>query len=74
MERGFDNAIYEGVTDWNWVRDPKGTFHITIYTTQEEIEIFNEALAKTVTLINTILSKENIHHSSLQSSEQVLKH
>lgn len=55
LERGFDDAMYEGVTDWNWMRDPRGTFHITITATQEEFEIFSSALQQTIQLTNIIL-------------------
>lgn len=55
LDRGFNNAVYEGVTDWNWMRDPRGTFHITITATQEEFELFSSALQQTIKLTNIIL-------------------
>lgn len=55
LEKGFDNAMYEGVTDWNWMRDPRGTFHITITASQEDFEIFTSALEQTIKLTNAIL-------------------
>lgn len=55
LDRGFDNAVYEGVTDWNWMRDPRGTFHITINTSREDFTVLSQALDKTTKLLNTIL-------------------
>lgn len=55
LENGLDTASYEGQTNWNWIRDPRGTFHITIHTTEEEIPIFKEALTQTIRLMNILL-------------------
>ena len=59
LESGLDTASYEGRTNWNWVRDPRGTFHITIHTNEEEIPIFKEALTRTMTLMNIILDENS---------------
>ncbi|CAN5184193.1 hypothetical protein BH09PAT1_BH09PAT1_1100 [soil metagenome] len=58
LENGLNSATYEGVTDWNWVRDPKGTFHITIKAKSENLDILNEAITRTITLTNIILTKD----------------
>lgn len=58
IEMGYKKAVYEGVTDWNWIREPRGTFHITIKASSQELEMLSEAMNRTIILINAILSKE----------------
>lgn len=55
LERGFDTASYEGVTNWNWIQEPRGTFHITITATYEDFQYFKIALEQTIKLTNVIL-------------------
>lgn len=64
LENGLNTATYEGRTNWNWVRDPRGTFHITIHTSKEEIPIVKDALTRTMRLMNIILD-DNPDLSSL---------
>lgn len=71
LERGFISATYEGVTNWNWVRDPRGTFHITIKATKKDYALFSDALQKTITLMNTILV-QNISYA-LSTEPQIQK-
>lgn len=52
---GYDDVEYSGVTKWNWVLHPKGTFHITISAGYEEVQIFSQAMQKSIELINTVL-------------------
>ncbi|MEK7605326.1 MAG: hypothetical protein AAB478_02255 [Patescibacteria group bacterium] len=73
LERGLDTATYEGRTNWNWVRDPRGTFHITIHTTEEEIPVFRQALTRTMTLMNIILGESDLA-SSLTIPSQTTRH
>jgi hypothetical protein len=58
LENGLDYASYEGVTNWDWTQDPKGTFHITIKAKSEELEILTTAVERTVSLMNIILNKD----------------
>lgn len=58
IENGHQRAVYEGVTDWNWVREPRGTFHITIKASSKDLEMLSEAMNRTIILINAILSQE----------------
>lgn len=57
LENGLDYASYEGVTNWDWTHDPKGTFHITIHAKSEELERLTIAVERTVQLMNIILNK-----------------
>jgi hypothetical protein len=55
LARGFSDVEYSGETKWNWREDPRGTFHITISRMENDSDIFQPALAKTIKLINIIL-------------------
>jgi hypothetical protein len=53
--RGYSDVEYSGETQWNWHEDPRGTFHITISSNENDLDIFKPALARTIALVNTIL-------------------
>ncbi len=74
LENGLNAATYEGVTDWNWVRDPKGTFHITIKAKSHELDVLNEALTRTITLTNVILSKNASINAPLPIPASATRH
>lgn len=56
IQNGHKKASFRGLTQWNWKKDLKGTFHITIEAKPEDTLFFKEALEKSVLLLNTILS------------------
>lgn len=60
VARGEDDVEFSGETAWNWREDPRGTFHITISSTEKDLDVFQPALAKTIALVNTIL-QSTIH-------------
>ena len=64
VSRGFENVEFSGVTKWNWVIHPKGTFHITVSADDGDQSIFPHAMEKTIELTNLIL------RSGLQVVEQ----
>ena len=74
LESGLDTATYEGVTDWNWIRDPKGTFRITIHMIEDEVILFTEALTRTITLMNIILTKDKAIQSPLPIPAGTTRH
>ncbi len=74
LEQGVDHAVYEGMTNWNWLRDPRGTFHITIHGSMEDLNVFNEALRRTMKLTNLILSRQDSLISSLPLPAGTTKH
>lgn len=49
------DAVFSGVTDWNWYQDPRGTFHITIHSGMEHADIFPKAFEKTKKLMELLL-------------------
>ena len=55
IKNGHKEASFKGVTNWNWKIDAKGTFHIQIQIQPYDIEYFQEALEKSVALLNKIL-------------------
>ena len=58
LARGHKVVEYSGETDWNWIKDPRGTFHITISTKAKEMDILAPALEKTIKLFKIILNTE----------------
>lgn len=57
---GCDTAIYSGSTSWNWHKNPKGTFHITITSGAKDSQFFEEALIKTIQLTKFLLQGTRI--------------
>jgi hypothetical protein len=55
LENGHTDAVYEGTTNWNWEKDPIGTFYIKIKVGFEDLLIIRSAFDKTVCLLNKIL-------------------
>lgn len=58
MTRGFRKVQFSGFTEWNWKRDPKGTFHITIDAGLEIADIFENAVEKSVKLICLLMQPQ----------------
>ncbi len=51
-------ADYSGVTVWDWEKDKKGTYTITIYAKQSDRELFNKAFNKSVLVLEEIYSTQ----------------
>jgi hypothetical protein len=56
MANGFEDAIYEGRTSWNWKKQPRGTFTISIWGPQLSDTVFGQLVTKTNQVLETILS------------------
>ena len=56
--KGHKRAIFSGNTQWNWRREPRGMFHIFVKMYPSDIDIFPEALEKSITLAKIILRNE----------------
>lgn len=54
LESGASHAEYSGRTDWNWFRDPRGTFHIFIDAPREDWKLFLVAMQKSITLMERL--------------------
>ncbi len=59
IQNGYKKAIFKGVTNWNWKKDAKGTFHIFIDITPKDIMFLDIALEKSIKLLNKILDENN---------------
>lgn len=59
IKAGFKKATYMGETRWNWKRDKRGTFKITVSSFKKEKKFFKLALKESISLFNLIIrSKE----------------
>jgi hypothetical protein len=58
LSRGYNRATYQGVTQWNWKKDPRGMFHICIDSGHADHGFFPIALKKTMQLMEIILESQ----------------
>lgn len=56
IEKGAKRATFSGHTEWNWQRDLRGTFHITLGIKKEDLSFLEVALEKTLNLFNLLLA------------------
>lgn len=61
IARGSQSAVFSGRTKWNWVKDPKGRFHIYLTCGKKDAAILPLALEKTINLMTIILKTEQTH-------------
>ncbi len=54
IAKGSESAIFSGRTSWNWIRDPRGKFHIRVSLGRNDADILPEALEKTISLMKMI--------------------
>ncbi len=59
MQTGALAAEYSGVTKWNWVVHPVGSFHITVSSGKEDLLYFSEAIKKTISLTEYLFQIHN---------------
>ncbi len=55
INTGFQEAIFSGMTRWDWNKDPYGTFRIEISLTEEDKVFLSTALNKAMMLFEKIL-------------------
>lgn len=55
IQNGENEAVFEGVTNWNWEKETRGTFNIEIKTDVNDIKIVKKAFKKSVKLLKKIL-------------------
>lgn len=56
IKNGYKKASFRGVTNWNWKKDVRGTFHIKIGIKPEDIIFLESALEKSMKLLNKLLT------------------
>ncbi len=59
IKTGTPCARFSGTTRWNWRKETKGTFQVTITGTAMTETLLAQALSQTVTLFDTILASRN---------------
>lgn len=52
---GFQEAMFSGITRWDWNKDPYGTFHIELEVEKDDLLFVSPALNKTIRLFEQIL-------------------
>lgn len=55
VKNGHRKASFAGVTEWDWKRDTKGTYHIKIKMNKKDKIFFESALNESINLLNKIL-------------------
>ncbi len=57
IAKGAQRASYAGNTKWNWVRDPRGKFHIRLTCGMRDADILPIALERTIDLMKILLAQ-----------------
>ena len=55
IAKGHKRAVFSGRTKWNWIRDPRGKFHIHLTCGMKDADILPTAVEKTINLMKIIL-------------------
>ena len=58
LAMGDKKVSVAGVTDWNWRRDPYGTFHITLEVGRAESTAFNEAFKNSIRIFEVLFNEK----------------
>lgn len=56
ITRGYSSAVFAGRTRWNWERDPRGLFHISVNCPLRDHLILKDALHMSIALMRIILN------------------
>ncbi len=59
LQKGNRNVAFNGITNWNWQRDKRGVFHISIDAGEEDKEFFYSALGKSISLLESLINSKN---------------
>lgn len=58
IAKGAQRAVFSGRTSWNWIKDPRGKFHIHLTCGSRDADILPPALEKTINLMKIIMDVE----------------
>jgi hypothetical protein len=58
IAKGYKEAVFEGRTKWNWIRDPRGQFHIYLNCGKKDADILLPAIEKTIELMKRIMETD----------------
>lgn len=64
LAKGIKNAEFSGVTDWDWRKHPRGTFHINILSGLNIKDSFPLALEKSSQLLTSIIKSSTFQNNS----------
>jgi hypothetical protein len=62
LAAGYDRAEFCGNTSWNWVKEKRGCFHITINKDVKDSSFFMPALKQSLHLLNQIMHTNTDHN------------
>jgi hypothetical protein len=65
-QNGNTSAVYDGVTFWNWMKEKKGIFHITITLLGEDDMLFQQALQESIVILEKIYLSHTKHRQKKQ--------
>jgi len=60
INKGYKSVVFEGITNWDWQKEEKGTFHIKIFGKSTIFE-FSHALQKSVELVDFIIRSQVLY-------------
>lgn len=67
ITKGYRSAVFAGRTRWNWERDPRGLFHISVNCAKKDNSILKDALEMSIVLMNLILHFNRNYNLPYQS-------
>lgn len=56
LDSGAPSACYRGSTKWNWEKEPRGTFNVTISLLNDPSPWSEKSLTKSLSLLNLLLT------------------
>lgn len=68
---GVRSAVFNGRTNWNWIKEPRGLFHITIDAGFSDQLLFPTALSRAMDVTESILThlpdSQKLHNNNSSS-------
>lgn len=68
INAGHNEAMFSGITKWNWNKEEYGTFHIHIDITKREGDLLYFALEHSILLLKRILLTQESNHEFTTTS------
>lgn len=59
MKNGARSSTFSGVTKWNWKKEKKGMFHITIKIKPKDFDLLKGALEKAIDVMENIFGSRD---------------
>lgn len=67
IAKGYQSASFAGRTKWNWIKDPKGKFHISLNCGTKDKDILHPAISKTISLMKIVLQSNRYVSKNTES-------